>query len=94
MSRLSKIADRIEGKVNQFVATRYFLLFCFVFPFVPLAFPSTMMAVMFISSSLLQLALLPVIIRQGAKQEKHNEKVMTHIEKLVEHIDKEHTNNQ
>ena len=53
-----------------------------------------MMAVMFISSSLLQLALLPVIIRQGAKQEKHNEKVMTHIEKLVEHIDKEHTNNQ
>ena len=89
---MSKMMDVIEGKVSAFTETRFFLVFCFLLPFIPLVYPSSMMVIMFISSSFLQLALLPVIIRQGARQEKHNQKVMKHIEKLVEHIDKEHLN--
>ena len=63
-SMIEKIVDYISKQTSK----NWFLFFCVILPFIGLIFSQTMALVGFISSSFLQLALLPIITRAQDKQ--------------------------
>lgn len=99
MSRLDKIID----KVCKVVATKWFLIACLVLTFIPIPFPSLLGIVGFISSSVLQLNLLPILsigqdkqsgkiddmIKETLRLSKHIEKLSEQILKIDKHIHKD-----
>jgi len=69
MSVGNKIALWIVSKVGTFG----FFIFTVLLTMIPVAFPATMTVIMFISSSLLQLVLLPLIMIGQNLQSAHSE---------------------
>ena len=67
------ITDKIALWITNKVGTFGFFIFCICLTVIPFIFPATMQVVMFISSSFLQLVLLPLIIIGQNLQNKHSE---------------------
>ena len=71
--------DSIIDKICSGVSTKWFLLFCVSLTIIPLFFPSTTNVILFVSSSFLQLNLLPII---SIGQDKHSAK----LDKMIKHL--------
>ena len=70
--RLKK-SDRFALYIVGIVGTIYFFGFCIALTIIPTIFPNLTTTVMFISSSFLQLVLLPLIMLAQNNQSKHAE---------------------
>ena len=93
-----KITDKIALWVIKQVGTFYFAVFCIILTVMPFMIPSLMTLVMFISSSFLQLVLLPLIMIGQNLQSLHaearaeadfevNTKAEEEIRTILEHLE-------
>ena len=80
--------DNMIEKIIDFISVQtsrnWFLFFCFILPFIGLIFSQTMAIIGFISSSFLQLALLPILSRWQAVHDSKLDAILELLQKEEE----------
>ena len=85
--------DKVVLAIIAAIGTIWFVIFCVMLTFTPIAFPNTLFVVQFISSAFLQLTLLPIILigqnyqsAEAERKAKYDHEINLKTEKEVEQI--------